>query len=59
VIDARQILRLGPPLRLTAEELDRMAEVTSADTLLARLLWQQAAPAVLRDLLDGRSMERP
>lgn len=47
----------GEPLALTPEQLDQAAAVTPVDLMMARLLWEQSAPPVLRGLLDAAPEE--
>jgi hypothetical protein len=44
---------LGPPLRRTPEDLDRLSQITEADIEAAQELWRSEAPPRLRRLLDA------
>ncbi len=45
--------RLGPPVDLTSEQIDQVAEVAPIDVAAARALWHAQAPPKLADLLEA------
>jgi hypothetical protein len=48
---------LGPPLDLTDEQLDQLAEVMPADIERAKVFWRANAPEEFKDLLDAETID--
>lgn len=44
-------------LQLSASDLDRLSEVTSADVAAARAWWQRHADGLFRELLDAKTRD--
>ena len=51
MIDAFQLLKLGPPLRLSAAQMDNESEITAVDVIQATLVWELYAPVGWKSLL--------
>lgn len=53
MIDAFQLLKLGSPLRLSAEQMENESEITAVDVIQASLLWELYAPVGWKSLLSA------
>ena len=49
--------KLGPPLNLTNDQLDELAEITEEDILRVNEKWQKTVPSVIRNLLVAEVIE--
>ena len=49
--------KLGPPLNLTNDQLDELAEITEEDILRVNEKWQKTVSSVIRNLLVAEVIE--